>query len=105
MGNTSSSANHYSHGDISVAVERGQYMAGEVVRGYVNFDVTGRLKASDLSLKFDGMTKTVVHYTRTHSSGSGSNHTTTTTHHWARQQETLVSQQAVLATYPVKHSH
>ena len=93
MGNFRSS-DHFKHGEISVALEKEQYMAGEKVKGYVNFNVTGALSAKDLSIKFAGTVKTVVKYLVTYTTDHKGH--PKTERHCARQWRDLFEQQAIL---------
>ncbi|KAK3249737.1 hypothetical protein CYMTET_40847 [Cymbomonas tetramitiformis] len=52
MGGTQSNQNHYSHAQLSISAEKAQYCNGEIMRGYVQLQVTGKLNCSDVTVSF-----------------------------------------------------
>lgn len=77
-----------------------QVMAGCAVHGRIYLQLGEEVSASALQLEVFGQERTCVHYTRTHSTGSGKNRQTHTTHHYARAHRSLLSISVPIANFP-----
>lgn len=99
MGNSQFSG----RGSVSVALERGQYHAGESVKGYIQVQSNGEMQCTDLIAHFHGEVRTVVHYTRTYEERYEENGEwktkTITTHHTAFQREYIVEESRYVARF------
>ena len=86
---------------LSIATQRPVYQAGETVHGTVFLLVTAKdgVKAEQLVLQIFGAENTCVHYTRTHTTGSGKNRQTHTTHHYARASRSILQIGVPLANF------
>lgn len=95
MGNSAAS----SHASVHVALERGQYHAGEVVRGYVQVQVQSQFSCTDLYAIFHGDAETTVHSEETEWEGSGENRRQVTRHHVHHARERLVEDVRLVAKF------
>ncbi|KAH9523028.1 Arrestin domain-containing protein 3 [Bulinus truncatus] len=68
---------------ISYSNGSGIYYAGNVVQGFVTVDLGEPMKMRGIRLKFEG--KAYVHWSESHSTGSGKNRHTTTRHYSASE--------------------
>ena len=83
------------HCTAGVALEKTSYVAGEIVRGYVQVDLRARIRCENVFAFLACDAKTKVHYT-THS-GSGKNRRTH--HHYAHEQQNVFLLRAHVAQF------
>lgn len=99
MGNSQFS----NRGSVSVALERGQYHAGETVKGYIQVQSNGEMQCTDLIAHFHGEVRTVVNYTRQYEERYEENGQMKTkmitTRHTAYQREYIVEESRYVARF------
>jgi len=96
MGQTASVSN----GSICVALQKGQYTAGNTITGYVQVSVNSQMACGELYAILFGETRTKVHYTTTRTIREGDTTRTVTEHHTAHDRRRLVEDRRTIAIFP-----
>ena len=84
------------HCTAGIALEKTSYVAGEIVRGYVQVDIRQTIRCENVFALLACDAKTQVHYT-THS-GSGKHRRTH--HHYAKERQDVYLLRANVAQFP-----
>ena len=86
--------------NLGIQIDQDAVYSGGVISGKVFLQVTSETEAATLQIMFVGKEHSHVHWTTTHTSGSGKNRRTTTRHHHAYRDRTLVAIDVPLGTFP-----